>query len=133
MSDYPVDGQALLAAGAKASVPLSRLPDLLERVQSDLGDRREEYRREFECVHETPDREVFLVPSDHWEAVGERLGFDRRERDAVRRAHVEQARRVGSATDRREEFESAFEIRDAVVVGVGDGEGDESRDADGDD
>ena len=130
MSDHPIGGQALLVAGAKASVPLERLPELAERVEADLRDRRESYRREFECVHETPDRAVFFVPADHWEAVGDRLGFDRRELDAVRRAHEEQARRVASETGRREEFESAFEIRDAVVIGGG---GDGSREADADD
>ena len=116
MGHDAIDGQAILVAGAKASVPLKRLPELVERAGADLRERRDDYRREFECVHETPDCAVFLVPSDHWEAVGDRLGFDRRERDAVRRAHVEQARRIGSETDRREEFESAFEIRDAVVL-----------------
>ena len=123
-----IDGQAILVAGAKASVPLDRLPDLVERAGADLRERRDEYRRTFECIHETPDRAVFLVPSDHWETVGDRLEFDRRERDAVRRVHVEQARRIGSETDRREEFESAFEIRDAVVIGLSE-DGDEGRDA----
>ena len=129
MSGDPISGQALLVAGAKASVPLKRLPDLVERVQTDLRGRLADYRREFECVHETSDRAVFLVPSDHWEAVGDRLGFDRRELDAVRRTHEEQARRIGSETDRREEFESAFEIRDAVVIGLG-GDADAEADAD---
>ena len=119
MSHDAIDGQAILVAGAKASVPLKRLPELIERAGADLREHRDDYRREFECVHETPDRAVFLVPSDHWDAVGDRLGFDRRERDAVRRAHTEQARRIGTETDRREEFESAFEIRDAVVIGTG--------------
>lgn len=118
VSDHPIDGQVLLIAGAKASVPLDRLPELLERAQSDLAGRLDDYRREFECVHETPDRAAFLVPSDHWEALGDRLGFDRRECDAARRAHEEQVHRIGSETDRSEEFESAFEIRDAVVVGT---------------
>lgn len=118
-SDHPISGQAMLVAGAKASVPLKDLPSLVEQAAADLRERGDEYRRAFECVHETPDYAVFLVPADHWDAVGDRLGFDARERDAVRRAHEEQARRVASEADRREEFESAFEIRAAAVVGTG--------------
>ena len=131
MGHDAIDGQAILVAGAKASVPPKRLPELVERAGADLRERRDDYRREFECIHETPDRAVFLVPSDHWEAVGDRLGFDRRERDAVRRAHVEQARRIGSETDRREEFESAFEIRDAVVLDPRGADADEDGDTHG--
>jgi hypothetical protein len=50
--------------------------------------------------------------------VGERLGLTARECEAVRRAHEEQLRRVGTETGRREEFESALDIRSAAVVGV---------------
>lgn len=116
----PLDGQVLILAAAKASVPAERLPGLVDRVQADLGPRFETYRRSYEAVHEADDRWVFLVPLDHWESVGDRLGLTLREREAVRRAHEEQLRRVGSETDRREEFESALDIRSAVVVGVAD-------------
>ena len=116
----PLDGQVLILAAAKASVPAERLPDLVDRVQSDLGPRFETYRRTYEAVYESSERWVFLVPLDHWDAVGERVGLAAREREAVRRAHEEQLRRVGSETERREEFESALEIRSAVVVGVED-------------
>ncbi|WP_433623984.1 hypothetical protein [Halomicrococcus sp. NG-SE-24] len=118
---HPVDGQVVLLAGAKASVPLERIPDLLERVQADLGPRLDAVRRRFECVHEDGERAVFLVPDDHWRTVGDRLGFGRRERDAVRRAHEEQLLRLGRREDRREEFASALELRTAVVVGRRDG------------
>jgi hypothetical protein len=70
---------------------------------------------------------VFLVPRDHWGAVGERLGLAARERDAVRRAHEEQLRRVGSETGRRDEFEAALEIRSAVVIGVDNPSGSDSN------
>jgi hypothetical protein len=116
----PLDGQVLILAAAKASVPAERLPELVDRVQADLGPRFEAYRRAYEAVHESPGRWVFLVPLDHWESVGDRLGLTVREREAVRRAHEEQLRRVGSETDRREEFESALDIRSAVVVGRAD-------------
>jgi hypothetical protein len=118
VSGDPLDGQVLILAAAKASVPAERLPDLVDQVQADLGPRLETYRRAYEAVHESAERWVFLVPPDHWETVGDRLGFTTRECEAVRRAHEEQLRRVGSEADRREEFESALEIRSAVVVGV---------------
>jgi hypothetical protein len=113
----PIDGQVFMLASAKASVGPGTLSDLLARVQSDLEGRLDTYRREFERVVDADDREVFLVPTDHWEAIGGRLDLGRRETDAVARTHAEQLRRIGSATDRREEFETALEIREAVVVG----------------
>jgi hypothetical protein len=113
----PFDGTVLQLAAAKASVAPSRLPDLLAAVEADLGRRAGEYDRRFERVHEDPERRVYLVPADHWTGVGDRLGLGRREADAVRRTHEEQLLRLGSTTDRRDEFESALEIREAVVVG----------------
>ena len=58
------------------------------------------------------------MPTDHWVSVGETLGLPEREIDAVRRAHAQQLKRIGSKTDRREEFETALEIREAVVIGA---------------
>lgn len=114
---HPVDGQVVLLTGAKASVPLELVPTLLDRAQSDLGARLDDYRREYECIHETDERLVFLVPLGHWASAGERLGFGRREADAVRRAHEEQLRRLGREEDREEEFETALEVREVAVVG----------------
>ncbi|WP_423744142.1 hypothetical protein V5735_14385 (plasmid) [Haladaptatus sp. SPP-AMP-3] len=117
---HPIDGQIVVLAGAKASVPLERLSELLPVVQADLGPRIDDYRREYERIHETPEWSVFLVETGHWKTVGDRLGFERRERDAVRRAHEEQFRRIGRDEGRTEEFENALEIRDAVLVGTAD-------------
>ncbi|MFC4357588.1 hypothetical protein ACFO0N_06445 [Halobium salinum] len=117
-SEHPIEGQVLLLTAAKASVGPGALPDLLTRVQADLGPRIEEYRRRYELASEDDGRATFFVEPDHWDAVGDRLGFGRRETDAVRRAHEEQLRRVGSRTDRRDEFETALELRAAAVVGL---------------
>lgn len=116
-TEIPVDGQILVLTAAKASVPPKALPHLLRRVQTDLGPRLDDYRRAFELVDEDDERATFLVPRDHWRTIGDRLDFERRETDAVERAHTEQLRRIGSRLDRREEFETALEIRSAVVVG----------------
>lgn len=121
MSDVPIEGQVQLLAAAKASIAPHRLPDLLAAVQADLGPQLDDYRRQYEQVHRDDDARVFFVPADHWSAVGERLGFDRRETAAVRRAHEAQLRRIGRRADRREEFERALEIRTAVVIGVASG------------
>jgi hypothetical protein len=124
-SGDPLDGQVLILASAKASVTPQRLPKLVDRVQTDLGPRFAEYRRAYESVYEADDRWVFLVPLDHWKTVCDRLDLTARECRAVRRAHEEQLRRIGGEEDRRDEFESALDIRSAVVIGVeDDGEND---------
>lgn len=114
----PLDGQVLRLAAAKASVAPRRLPRLVDRAQAHLGPELAEYRRRYECVVEEDGRAVFLVERGHWADVGADLGLEDREVDALRRAHEEQLRRTGTAGDRREEFESALDIREAVVVGT---------------
>ena len=114
----PIDGQVFMLAAAKASVNPQTLSELLGRIQNDLDGRRDTYRREFERVVESDGREVFLVPTGHWETIGDRLGFSERERKAVARTHAEQLRRLGSEAGRDEEFETALEIREAVVIGA---------------
>ncbi|WP_241662502.1 hypothetical protein [Halorubrum depositum] len=116
--DYPIDGPALVKTAALASVPAERLPALLARVQADLGPRIDDYRRRYERIAAEPDRETFLVEPDHWEDVGERLGLTDRERDAVARAHETAVERAGSGRTRREEYETALEIRSGVVIGT---------------
>jgi hypothetical protein len=114
----PIEGQVLLVAGAKASVSPERLPALVEQMQAALAPRTDRYRQEFECVFEDDDRAVFLAEPDHWATLADDLGLRERERDALRRAHVEQVRRIGRRTDRESEFESALEIRTPVVIGL---------------
>ena len=129
VGSYPIGGTALVKATALASVPAARLPTLLARVQADLGPRFEEYRRRYERVAAESDREAFLVEPDHWDAVGDRIGLSDRERDAVVRAHEATVERIGSGCGRREEFETALEIRSCVVIGVGeDADDDEEND-----
>ncbi len=113
----PLDGDVLMYTGATASVAPDRLAPLLREVQAFLGPQSETYRRAYERVYADEERDVFLVPDDHWDDLGAELGLPEREVDASRRAHAQQLRRIGTRTDRREELETALEIREAVVVG----------------
>ena len=113
----PFDGPVLLYAAATASVAPNRLPELLVNGQELLSDRIEAYHRQYECVRADSDRSVFLVPTGHWVEIGRELGVNERETDALRRAHERQLWRVGADAQRREEFDAALEIREAVVIG----------------
>lgn len=118
MAGEPIEGQILLLAGTKASVSAERLPDLVDVVQADLGGEIDDYRRRFERAYADGDLELFLVDDGHWDELGDRHEFEAREVDAVRRAHEEQFLRIGRREGRSEEFETALEIRDAVVIGT---------------
>ncbi|WP_265110186.1 hypothetical protein [Halosolutus halophilus] len=120
MAGEPIEGQVLLLTAAKASVPGTRLPDLVDLTQELLAAERERYRREYERVHDGETFEAFLVDPGHWEAIGDELGFEDRELSAVRRAHEEQLLRVGRRLDREPEFETALEIREPILVGTDD-------------
>lgn len=113
---HPIDANALMIAAAKASVGAGQLPELLRRADEYLRERADEYDRSYERVDEAGDGRVYLVPEDHWSTVGEALDLHRREADALRRAHEQHLLRVGTKQRRRQEFETALELRDAVVV-----------------
>lgn len=111
---HPIEGQVVLLAGAKASVPLHRMTPLLAQAADHL---RDVDLNEYERVHVDDAREVYLADPDFWAREGATMDLARREWEAVQRAHEQQLLRVGSRDDRREEFETALEIRTAVVVG----------------
>lgn len=115
-SSHPIEGQIVMLAGAKASVPVQKLPDLLEQVDEELSERTEAYERTYEQIHAADGREYYAAESGHWVDVGVETGLGSREADAVRRAHEEQLLRAGRRADRREEFETTLEIRDVVVL-----------------
>lgn len=115
MVSHPIEGQVVLLAGAKASVTLSRLSELLAVVQDDLAGRTEEYGRRFERI-EAGNRTYYLADVGRWESVGARLDLGDREIDAVERTHEAQFERDGRRLDRGEEFETTLEIRDVLAV-----------------
>lgn len=118
-TSVPFDGMVLRQAAALASVGPNRLPELLGSVDAHLVTQREQFRRQYEQVHADEARALFLVTAEYWPTLGATLGLSDREWKAVRRAHETQLKRVGSQTDRREEFETALEIRSAVVISRG--------------
>lgn len=117
MTDHPIESTALLLAMARASVAPNRLPELLGEAQTTLAERRERYRRRYERALATDDLEAFFVEEGHWATFGEEHGWGRRDHEAVARAHRRQLLHAGKRADRREEFETALELREAVVVG----------------
>ena len=116
--DNPVEGQVLVLTAAKASVGGQRLPDLVAEARRAVEPRRDELRRQYECVHEDDVRAVFLAPDGFWAEVGEDLGWSRREYESVARAHAEQLLRIGRRENRLAEFETALEVREPVVIGA---------------
>ncbi len=123
-SQHPIEGQIVMLAGAKASVPVQKLPDLLGRANEELLARREAYERTYEQVHAADGREYYAAEAGHWVDLGIEGEFSSREADAVRRAHEEQFLRAGRRADRREEFETTLDIRDVVVMAETDDSGD---------
>jgi hypothetical protein len=116
MADHPIEGQLLLAAGARASVALHRVDGLVERAQDHVVANRETYERTYERIEGARDADFYCVETGFWERVGEELGLDRREADAVRRAHEAQFTRDGRRLDRESEFETTLEVREVVAV-----------------
>ena len=116
MSDsHPIEDQVVLLAGARASVPLHRLSELLADVHVYVSGRRERYEREFERV-DAGDTVYYLAGGDHWATVADDLGLTEREVGAVQRTHEKQFLRDGRRLDRTGEFEAALDIRQPVVV-----------------
>jgi len=112
----PIEGDVLVLVAAKASVAPERLAPLVDTVQTHLEDDAATFQRRYECAYETDGEAAFFVDDGFWETVGTDLGLDGREIDAVRRAHHEQLLRAGKRLDRREEFETALDIRDCVIL-----------------
>ncbi|MDQ2073287.1 hypothetical protein RBH20_12155 [Haloarcula sp. H-GB4] len=115
-SSYPIEGQIVLLAGTRASVPLDKLPDLLGQVQTYLQENRETYDREYERISGPREADYVCAESGHWHSIGTELGLSDREQDAVRRAHAAQFERDGRRLDRSEEFETTLEIRAVLAV-----------------
>jgi len=116
MVSHAIEGQVVLMAGAKASVSMTRLSELLEEFQTHLDGDRDDYDRRFERLDGSDGAIYYLVPEGHVGELGSKLGLTGRESDAIRRCHQAQFERDGRRLGRSEEFEAALEIRDVVAV-----------------
>jgi hypothetical protein len=114
--NHPIEGQIVLLAGARASVTLTRLSEIIRHAQDHGHEHAEAYDRRFERVDGTDDIAYYLADDGHWAEVGDELDLATREADAVRRAHAEQFRRDGRRLDREEEFDATLEVRDPVAI-----------------
>ncbi|MFC7177055.1 hypothetical protein [Halosegnis marinus] len=114
---HPIEGNALVLAAARASVGPSRLPELLAEAQATLAGRRDAYRRGYERALDGDAAEAFFVEQGHWAGLGDEFGWNRREHEAAARAHRAHLLQAGRREGRRDEFESALELREVVVVG----------------
>ena len=113
---HPIESQIVLLAGAKASVSLARLSELLADVQPHLAANREEYERRFEHIDADGEGVYFLADEGYWHTVREELGLTEREIEAIARSHTAQFERDGRRMGREEEFETTLEIRDVLLV-----------------
>jgi hypothetical protein len=114
----PIDGPVILYTCAVASIPARAMGPLLREVQAHLHPQQQRYARHWECAIDAPTRAIYLVEPGHWDTIGAAVSLDRREQDAVERAHRRQLVAAGRGVDRRDEFETALEIRTAVVIGT---------------
>lgn len=95
MPGGPIDGNALVLAAVQASVSGERLPGLAEQAQAYLKSRLPEYRRRYEQAYTDETQTVFFVGEGHWADICTDLDLDR-----------------------RGEFETALEVREAAVIGT---------------
>jgi len=91
--------------------------ELADRAQALLGPRLPAYGRQYECPYEDESAAVFFLEEGHWAAIGAEMGLETREWQALRRAHAEHLRQLGDDLDRSEEFETALDLREVVVIG----------------
>jgi hypothetical protein len=113
---HPIESQIVLLAGAKASVSLARLSELLAEVQPYLAANVDEYERRFEHIDAYGEGRYVLATEGYWETVREEVGLTEREIEGVARTHAAQFERDGRRMDREDEFETTLEIRDVLMV-----------------
>ncbi len=111
---HPVEGTPFMLAAARASVPPQRLSELLAAAASVLD--HEWYDRRYERALAADGYDAYFVEAGHWAEVGDDQGWNRREHEAVARAHREQLLHAGKSEGRPEEFETALELREVVVI-----------------
>ncbi|NHN41525.1 hypothetical protein G9C85_07720 [Halorubellus sp. JP-L1] len=116
MKDHPFPEPVLSGTANAGVVRAERLAELLSVVQADLSLRLETYRDECECAYEDDRLVAFFVDGDRWAAIADRLGFEPGAVDATRSAHARLLVELGAGVGRRDEFTTALDDADCVVV-----------------
>lgn len=116
MKNHPFPAALLAMTAGDGVVRPERLPELLSVVQADLSLRVDEYREHHECAYEDDHLVAFFVAGDHWTSIADRLGFGTGAVDATRSAHAHLLLGLGADVGRAQEFESALDVQDCVVI-----------------
>ncbi|WP_435100188.1 hypothetical protein [Halarchaeum sp. P4] len=121
MTTHPLPDAALSLAlpddaDSSAAVSRAHLERLLNRVAEYLRGSERNLARRYERVVAADDGDVHLTDEAFWARVGDALRYDDAETAAVRRAHEATLLLAGDQQGRRAEFESALDIRSAVVL-----------------
>lgn len=107
---------ALAAAADAAGLDAADIDRLAARAAAYLGGRSRNLERRYERALTADDGVVLLADTDFWDRVGDALRFEDDETAALRRAHEATLTLAGARAGRDAEFESALEIRTAVVL-----------------
>jgi hypothetical protein len=116
VKDHPFPEDVLLLVAGESVVSAGRLPELLSVVQADLSLRLADYRDAHECAYEDERLVAFFVDPEHWDGIGDRLGFESGAVDVTRSAHAHLLLGLGDEVGRTSEFASALDVQDCVVI-----------------
>jgi len=105
------------AACEGADVDPETLDALLGRVADYFRGKERALERQYERAIDACDGVVLFADADFWERTGTALGFTEGEITAVKRAHEATLLLAGDHADRLGEFETALDVRTAVVLG----------------
>ncbi|GGN06955.1 hypothetical protein [Halarchaeum nitratireducens] len=105
------------AACEGADVDPATLDALLGRVADYLRGKERALERQYERAIGARDGVVLFADADFWARTGAALAFTEVETTAVKRAHEATLLLAGDRADRLGEFETALDVRTAVVLG----------------
>lgn len=105
------------AACEGADVDPGTLDALLGRVADYFDGKERALERQYERAIAATDGVVLFADAGFWDRTGAALGFTETEITAVRRAHEATLLLAGDRADRLAEFETALDVRTAVVLG----------------
>ncbi|GAD52216.1 hypothetical protein MBEHAL_0976 [Halarchaeum acidiphilum MH1-52-1] len=105
------------AACRRIPLPFEAINALLARIADYFRGKERALGRQYERALDASDGVVLFADVDFWDRAGDALGFTDAETAAVQRAHETTLLLAGDREDRRAEFETALDVRTAVVLG----------------